>query len=243
MAPTTPFPLPENPGSPTGIPIPEHGQTHYGTTITVLKPVVIAVHPPGQIPIRLALHFNVHQQPLLGTIHSLHLHELVHPQTSRFRIPNHLLQFLVEEQGIDRPIDPPLHHRKTKRQKRPEINLQGLLPRPVVINGVHPFRPFWSVTVPNPHPDPADCSGPPANSARLPALAAFKSIAFSSAGAATPLTCAWMASGVSPNRTSSKSRIPSCRPSCRAKRSMVVMCAILFSIPYSVCLIPNTTSK
>ena len=64
---------------PGGFPhrIAQHRQTHHRPVVAVEQPVIVDIHPFGEIRFRLTLHFDMHQHPIFCAIGAVNPHQLV----------------------------------------------------------------------------------------------------------------------------------------------------------------------
>ena len=113
--------------------IAQHRQAHHRTVVAVEQPVVIDIHPLGEIAFRLALHFDMDQHPVIVAIPTAHLDQFVGESPAQFRIPHHLLQFLVEEGVSLAPVDPGVRLREEQGHELREIPFQRGFPGAVEV--------------------------------------------------------------------------------------------------------------
>jgi hypothetical protein len=75
----------------------------------------------------------MHQNPSFGTVQCLDPNQFVNVLGAQLRVPDHFLQFFVQEFKRLRPIDVSGYVRETELKERPEVHPQGFLPSSIVI--------------------------------------------------------------------------------------------------------------
>ncbi len=126
-------------GAPFPAGITEDGQSEGADAVFVEDAVVVDEEPPWQVGIVVDLDLDVDVKPLVGAIEEADLEEFVDSLGPDLGVWGDLAEFLLEEFGLDRPIDAGSGLGKGEFEQGSRKLVESRFPWAIVIEGIGHF--------------------------------------------------------------------------------------------------------
>jgi len=132
-------------GSPVAAVVAEDHEGQDGDVVATVDAAAVVEEASRQLGIVLHLDFNVDEQPLVAAVDEAHLDQFVGAQGSVVSVGNDFAEFLLERNGLNRPVDAPGDLWEGEFEEGLQEPVEGFLPRTVVIERIVHFPSFRSV--------------------------------------------------------------------------------------------------
>jgi hypothetical protein len=115
-------------GAPVGPIVSQDREAHDRPAVAIVDPVVVDVHPLGELGLRLCLDLDVDRDPRRATVEQVDLRQAIREAPPDPRVPRDLSELGVEELVAPCPVDRCLEVGREQGEHRPQEAADRLLP-------------------------------------------------------------------------------------------------------------------